>query len=273
MEESNGSSYYEPAGEYPGDVVMSAEMPPVKERKLVWGGWATFGFGILIIFVTAVIQVVIGVIIGIVAVTSQQIGFSDIGSMLDLMDEYAGAIVAIATIINGIIGTALILLLIKVKKGLGIREYLGFSRFSSRSLIYSVMAVIGFIGLSYLVQILTGYSEASSGDGFDIYNTAVWPVAIWIAVCVVAPFYEEIWIRGFMYKGFINSGLGIVGTFVVTSMFWAVQHIQYQLFGIAIIFAFGILLAYVRFRSKSIWPPVVMHAVNNIVALALMAAA
>ncbi len=242
-------------------------VPPPKPR--VWGGWATFGFGFVIIIVTAVVQGIIGVIIGVGLVVTQTIDIDDLSNLLEYFQEYLGLIVAISTIANGIIGTALILLIIKTRRGLGFREYLGFNRFSGRWLLLAILILVIFLGLSYVVETYTGYGEPGE-DTLDLFATDLWPALVWFAVCVAAPFYEEIWIRGFMQIGFVHSRVGLIGALIIPSAFWAAQHIQYQIFGIGVIFVFGLVLGFVRHKSGSIWPPIIMHAINNAVALALM---
>ena len=86
---------------------------------------------------------------------------------------------------------------------------------------------------------------------------------VWAAVCVIGPLYEEMWVRGFMFAGFIRSPLAVSGTLVVTSLFWAVQHVQYTWLAIMMIFIFGLALGYIR-------PSIIVHAVNNTIALALL---
>ena len=244
-----------------------AEIPPPPEKSPVWGPWATFGLAIVIIIVPAIILGIIGGVLAIVLVSS---GTIDIGNADDItvyIEEYLGVIVTISTIANGIIGTALIALFIKARKGIGFSEYLGFRRFSGKSLVFSLLALVGLLVFSYIIETITG---GSGEEAVNYFNTSIWPGLVWFAVCIVAPFFEEIWIRGFMYRGFINSRLGLTGTLLVTSAFWAVQHIQYDFAGIGIIFVFGLILGFVRHKSGSIWLPIIMHAINNTISMALM---
>jgi membrane protease YdiL (CAAX protease family) len=53
----------------------------------------------------------------------------------------------------------------------------------------------------------------------DYYNTSIWPALYWAVVGVFAPVFEECSFRGFLFKGFIISRLGVIGTIVVTSLF------------------------------------------------------
>ena len=133
------------------------------------------------------------------------------------------------------------------------------------------MAFGVYFGINALVEQLAGTSSDAT-LGFNFYDTSTWPVLVWAAVCVIGPLYEEMWVRGFMFAGFIRSPLAVSGTLVVTSLFWAVQHVQYTWLAIMMIFIFGLALGYIRWKSDSIWPSIIVHVINNTIALALLTA-
>ena len=47
---------------------------------------------------------------------------------------------------------------------------------------------------------------------------------------------------------------------------WAALHVQYDLFDISAIFVGGLLMGYARLRTDSIYPPLMMHALMNLIA-------
>ena len=87
-----------------------------------------------------------------------------------------------------------------------------------------------------------------------------------VALIVAAPAFEEICFRGFLYAGMKRCWLGSAGAIVLTSLVWASIHIQYDLFDIGVIFVSGLLLGVVRWRTKSLWPCLALHAAWNAVA-------
>jgi membrane protease YdiL (CAAX protease family) len=243
--------------------------PPPTPR--VWGGWATFGFGLVILIITVVVQGIIGAIVLAALLVTEQIPVSDFNSFMDFFQQHIGIITALSVVVNAVIGIALLYLIIRGRRGLGFRDYLGFRRASPRALLLSLVIFAAYFGISLLVEHFAGGAEDSS-FGFNFYDTSTWPVLVWAAVCIIGPFYEEMWVRGFMFTGFIRSRLALSGTLVVTSLFWAVQHVQYAWLSIAMIFVFGLALGYVRYKSDSIWPSIIMHVVNNTIALAVLTA-
>ena len=72
--------------------------------------------------------------------------------------------------------------------------------------------------------------------------------------------------RGFLFKGLLYSKAGPVGAVVLSSLIWSALHMQYDLYGMATIFAGGLLLGLARLKSNSIYVPIVMHALWSLIA-------
>lgn len=242
------------------------EIPEPPLRKPVWGGWATFGFGLLIFFITLVVQVIIGIFLAVAyLVVQENAGFS-MDSIMDLLDQYGGVITSISVIVNGVIGTALIWLIIRARHGLPFTEYLGFRKFCPM-MFFLLLVVFGlYYGFVVVLNIVTNQPGEGSSD-LALYSVEIWPVLVWIAFVIFAPLYEEIWMRGFLFEGFARSRIGVPGAIILTSLFWAVQHVQYSYFQIGMIFVFGIVLGLVRYKTKSLWAPIFLHILNNLIAM------
>jgi uncharacterized protein len=98
----------------------------------------------------------------------------------------------------------------------------------------------------------------------DMYRTAgVYPV-FWGAIILAAPISEEVIFRGFFFTGLRHSRLGVPGAIILPSLFWAALHLQYGMEEIGFIFLFGLLLGALRFKSNSLWPPMLVHALSNL---------
>jgi membrane protease YdiL (CAAX protease family) len=248
-----------------------AEPAPPRPPE-VWGGWATFGFGLVILIMTVVIEGIIGAVVLGALLVSEQLPLDDLNAFMDLFQQHAGIIVAISVIVNAVIGLGLMYLIIRARRGLPFWHYLGFRKIGVKALGLALLAFAVYFGLNLLVEQYSASGTSDSSFGFNFYDTSTWPVLVWLSVCVIGPFYEEMWIRGFMFAGMIRSRLALSGTLIVTSMFWAVQHIQYSWLAIGMIFLFGLALGYMRYRSDSIWPSIIVHVINNTIALALLTA-
>jgi uncharacterized protein len=70
-----------------------------------------------------------------------------------------------------------------------------------------------------------------------------------------------------------QSFLGPLGAVVLSAAAWAAAHTQYNWFYMSEIFALGILFGMLRLRTGSTWLTVFLHAVNNAVAVVVVAVA
>jgi membrane protease YdiL (CAAX protease family) len=64
----------------------------------------------------------------------------------------------------------------------------------------------------------------------------------------------------------LQSRLGAVGAVGLTSLVWALIHVQYDAYGIATIFVTGLLLGYVRLKTGSLYATIFLHGLMNLVA-------
>jgi len=116
-------------------------------------------------------------------------------------------------------------------------------------------------GLGFLLK------HPASDFMISAYQTAGSLPLLWIVICVVAPIAEELLFRGFFYKGLSRSRLGVAGAIIVTSLCWAIIHLQYDIFIIATIFVHGLVLGTARAKTRSVVPAILMHVAINLVAM------
>jgi uncharacterized protein len=101
----------------------------------------------------------------------------------------------------------------------------------------------------------------------DVLKSARADGVLWllvIAFCVAAPITEELFARGFLYRGWSETALGPAGAILPSSLVWTALHLQYDWFFLGEVFSIGLLLGYLRYRSNSIWLTVVLHGLNNL---------
>ena len=121
------------------------------------------------------------------------------------------------------------------------------------------------------------YTSAASGLGIglleppaldkDILGSGVQKVVTVIAIVAWGPFAEELFFRGFILAALIGP-LGPLRAAAVSSALFAAAHLSV---GAAIpIFVAGLLLAWLYLRTRSIWPPVTAHALQNFVAVSVI---
>ena len=136
--------------------------------------------------------------------------------------------------------------------------------------------VVGAVGLALLAM---GWDLLSRGTGHDatpdfmvdVQKLAQGEGATWLlvlALCVAAPISEELFARGFLYRGWSESFVKVPGAIVLSSLVWTGLHLQYDWFFFGDVFCIGLWLGYMRYRSNSTWLTIVLHGLNNLGALA-----
>ena len=135
--------------------------------------------------------------------------------------------------------------------------------------------LIGAVALAVLVMGWDAVSRAAGREvtpGFmgDVLQSARADGAFWlllVAFCVAAPVSEELFARGFLYRGWSESLLGPIGAILLSSLLWTALHLQYDWFFFGEVFSIGLLLGYLRYRFHSTWLTIFVHGLNNLAAV------
>jgi membrane protease YdiL (CAAX protease family) len=134
------------------------------------------------------------------------------------------------------------------------------------------------LGVVGLVAIVAGWDLLSRAIGkevapdfmVDVFKSARADDALWLLVlafCAAAPITEELFARGFLYRGLSESFLGVPGAILISSIVWTSLHLQYDWFFFGEVFCIGLWFGYIRYRSGSTWLTIVLHALNNFAAV------
>lgn len=84
---------------------------------------------------------------------------------------------------------------------------------------------------------------------------------------LVVPFAEELFFRGLIYS-WIRDRLGVWMGIGISALIFGLIHLELSVAGTA--FILGLLLAWIYERSGSLWPAVLIHAMNNTVQILLL---
>ena len=134
------------------------------------------------------------------------------------------------------------------------------------------------IGIGALAVLVLGWDQLSRATGhdatpgfmMDVLKSARADGVLWllvIAFCIAAPVTEELFARGFLYRGWSESFLGPVGAILLSSAVWTALHLQYDWYFFGEVFSIGLLLGYLRYRFHSIWLTIILHGLNNLAAV------
>ena len=159
-------------------------------------------------------------------------------------------------------------LVIRVRGG-NLKQYLALRPFS--------LAVgMGMIGLLLIFMIgsqaLTYMLDKSPLAFVDPLYQSVSSVWLLIfAMVIVAPIYEELIFRGILWSAIAEQFTsppdteyrGAIVASLVTSLIFAVIHLQYGIYEISTIVVLALLFCYARIKSGSLILPMLLHIINN----------
>jgi membrane protease YdiL (CAAX protease family) len=249
---------------FESDPMLLNELSPSSEeiKAKPWGFWATLGFSAIIFALFCVIQIlVVTVFLSLAKVQHPELDLEVYTKSL----SSNGFCLAISEIVSGLICIPLTLLFTKLRKNISIKNYIGFREPLTREWVKWLLILAAFLFLSDAVSLLL-HQPIAPPFMVDAYKTASFLPALLFAIIIVAPIFEEIFFRGFLFQGIRYSRLGPIGAIGITSFFWAVIHLQYDVYGITTLFALGLLLGIARLKTGSIHLLMVMHSVTSLVA-------
>ena len=144
----------------------------------------------------------------------------------------------------------------------GCIESLGFKRFSKKHLIESLIIFAAFYAFSNLVSHVF---EIEAGDFLtSIANSQ--NLLLFLAISLCAPILEELFFRGYLFNRLRHTKLGFIGTAFITSLLFTLAHItQYSLPQLSLIMLLALILFWVRERTGSIWLPMLIHFLQNVI--------
>jgi CAAX protease family protein len=219
----------------------------------IWGYWATLGWAILAFLA--------GQFVGSGALLWQRSGAWS--SLLET--PYDGIAVTLFIAISNPITIGVIMLAVWLAHT-SQADYLALKWPGKRDVI------LGLIGLVVLIAVCDALLYLSGRDlvtqfQLQSYTTAAaegWLLPMWLGAIVIAPAGEEVMFRGFLFRGWARTERTVWPAVIVISVLWASLHVQYDWTGIVQIFAIGLFLGFMRWRSGSTLLTFFLHALFNL---------
>lgn len=225
--------------------------------------FAAIGYLLLVLVIQVVVSGIAGMVIGFIyAATSLSSG-----SEVDILgiENYIGSSMSIIFILTNIITAVTILIIYRVRKK-NIKEELQFIKSNNLNMIIAII-----LGLSIWLfdsGVLSIIQEAGLlAEHFATMEETLSPITqgnmfiVIISVGIIGPFVEELIFRGLIYKTLIKK-FSVLWTIIIQAILFGLFH--FNLIQSAYATLMGILLGYAVYKTKSIWPAVLMHIVNNL---------
>ena len=239
-------------------------LPPSDETEAKpWGLWSTFGFSAIIFALFFGLQVfVVGAFVSTAKAGHPELDVETYAKTL----SSNGFCLAMMVVVSGLICTPLTLLFAKLRRNISIKNYIGFREPSKKEWVQWLLILAAFMFLSDGVGFLLRQPIVPSFM-VEAFKTASSLPALLFAIVVVAPIFEEIFFRGFLFQGIRHSRLGSIGAIGITALVWAAVHLQYGIYGLATVFALGLVFGIARLKTGSIHLLMVMHSLVGLVAV------
>lgn len=188
------------------------------------------------------------------------------GQMEDISKRVAdiafnGNALGLAGMVSGIFGIGVIMLLVMTRKGNDYKLQLDLKAPSIKSVLLwlGVVVVLG-LALEFIGQ---QFGIFQSDFMEKLWNNTTHFSWLFIAVCIMAPIFEELLFRGVLLDALCRTSIGIHGSVLITSLLFAVVHLQYDWTVLIAILLLGMILGYSRLYSQSLYVPILLHFVNN----------
>jgi membrane protease YdiL (CAAX protease family) len=155
------------------------------------------------------------------------------------------------------------------RAGCGFADYMALVRPRGRDVLIGLACVIVLLPLGDLASYLSGRDIVPPFvvNAYKLARDGGTLIPLAIAFTIAAPFMEEFVFRGFLFRGFSASQVGVAGGVVVASLCWAAMHVQYELFFLVQIFLLGLVFGWLRWLSGSLILTLGLHSLINLCAL------
>lgn len=143
---------------------------------------------------------------------------------------------------------------------------LGFRTFPARHtayLIIGLMVAIFAVNFLYSYVITIFHLNLQTNDQVILERSKQAPITTYVTLFVavfIAPFCEETFFRGFVFPG-LRRSMPVGWAIVLSALLFAVAHADPGSFAVLLII--GLALAFLRWRTGSIWPGMILHMLNN----------
>lgn len=204
-----------------------------------WGFWATSGLAVAILLVVYVVQAGAG------------------AYRMSISVSIAAAVAGCAAVVAAV----------KLKRGSDLREYLALTTVPRATMLKWIGILAAFVIIVEMVTRLLGRPIVPDYVR-DIYARAdsIWLLGVFAVAA--APLFEELFFRGFVLTGFAASALGARSAVVLTAAAFAAMHVQYDAYDVGQVFVMGLLLGAARTATGSLFVPLTLHALANLIGLA-----
>jgi membrane protease YdiL (CAAX protease family) len=248
----------------------------VPASSAYWGGWPTIGLSALILLGVGVAYAAGAVFIGLVGELHIATLLVDLFPILTILfpesfqlpGMFSPPIETDALMhiywLGALAGLVLIYIVIRRRRGAGFGEYLDLRPIPHLAL----LPWIGILALYFcLFVVLPELVMAHDGVGSGLIAGGTF--FYFVSAVTIAPVFEEILFRGFIFAGLARSKVGMAGAILLTTAMWTAVHRHFtvewfnEIYGLGVLFGVGLIFALARVRTGSLFAAIALHASWN----------
>jgi hypothetical protein len=236
----------------------SASLLHARPRR--WGPWATLAWS-----AGAAVVLIVSQTLGAIAYVAWTGGFPQ-GAPIRAEDlQNNGAMLSVVFLLSTPLVLAYLALAVHLSR-VPFREYMALKWPRWRDVLIGIGALAAVLAIAGLGATLTGQETPEfMTESFRTARDAGMLPLYFFSFAVLAPLQEELFFRGFLYRG-LSTAIGPWVTILLTSAVWSVIHLQYNPFFLAEIFLLGVTFGWLRMRSDSTILTLLLHGMMNALA-------
>ncbi|MBU2626941.1 MAG: CPBP family intramembrane metalloprotease [candidate division Zixibacteria bacterium] len=143
-------------------------------------------------------------------------------------------------------------------------QSLGFGKFSLDKLFIGLAFFVAASMILSLVALAVDYIGLGEfHDPTPLLPTTTFHKVVWTVLSLVVAFAEEAAFRGFALTRLEAISKNRLTSVLIVSIGFAVGHMYQGLGGVIVIFVYGLMFAFVFFKTGSIWPGIVAHFLQD----------
>lgn len=145
---------------------------------------------------------------------------------------------------------------------------LGFRNFSFLHILYAIIFLFASrIVLRAIRDILGGFSFFKFPATTDLLPHSAIEKIIWALLCIVVAFNEESAFRGYLITRLTKiTKSSVLAVFIACAGF-AAGHLYQGSGRVVMIFVYGLMFAVLYLSTRSLWPCVIAHFINNAIVI------
>jgi membrane protease YdiL (CAAX protease family)/uncharacterized RDD family membrane protein YckC len=231
----------------------AADVPPPAEPPTAWGPQRVLGGLAVLLALVAVEAVVVSAIDG-----GEGDDFS-LAASLVLQASLAATMVAVAFAVA------------RPGGGWALPGELGLRRPLHPAIKASAIAYFAYVGCALVIAALIQPEQEDVTRDLGADEGVLGSIAAGFLIVCVAPVTEEVFFRGFMFKG-LRRATSFVVAALVSAGIWGIFHYTGpESWGVVLqLTVFGIALGWLYERTGSLYPTIAVHGLNNAIAFTIL---